>query len=426
MKILQYGDGGARVSLLQEGLRRAGFDSGSIDGLFGRQTEAALRAFQRREALPADGLAGTRTQAALHPWYVGFLRHRVRSGESLWRVAQLYRSSLLALETANPGLDPFSLRAGQELIVPLPFPVVPENVPMSAELCAYCVEGLAARYPFLKSFRWGESVLGRPLWGLRWGEGARRVFYNAAHHGNEWITAPLLLQFAEALCGAFAAGGGLFGVEAAALWEKATIELAPLVNPDGVDLVTGALEDAAVVQEAAALAAAYPAVPFPSGWKANIRGVDLNLQYPANWEEARAIKFAQGYTQPGPRDYVGEAPLSAPESRALYHHTLTFEPERILAFHTQGEVIYWKYLDYEPPGSRELARRFSAVSGYAYEETPYASGFAGYKDWFIERFNRPGYTVEAGLGESPLPLSQLPEIWQRCLGILVLCAWENA
>lgn len=425
VKILQYGDGGARVSLLQKGLRRAGFEPGNTDGLFGRQTEAALSAFQRREGLPADGLAGARTQAALRPWYTGYLIHRVRGGETLWRIAQLYRSSLLAMETANPGLDPYALRPGQELTVALPFPVVPEDVPMSAELCAYCVEGLTARYPFLQRFRWGESVLGRPLWGLRWGEGPRRVLYSAAHHGNEWITATLLLNFAEELCAAYAAESGIFGVEAEALWNKATIELAPLVNPDGVDLVTGAMEDAAILREVAALAAAYPTIPFPAGWKANIRGVDLNLQYPANWEEARAIKFAQGYTQPGPRDFVGEAPLSAPESRALYHHTLGFDPERILAFHTQGEVIYWKYLDYEPPGSRELAQRFSAVSGYAHEETPYASAFAGYKDWYIEHFNRPGYTVEAGLGENPLPLSQFPEIRQRCLGIMTLCAWED-
>jgi len=425
VKILQYGDSGARVSLLQKGLQRAGFDPGNVDGLFGLRTQAALRAFQRREALPADGLAGERTRAALRPWYTGYLRHSVRSGETLWRIAQLYRSPLQALETANPGLDPYALRSGQTLVVPLPFPVVPEDVPMSHELCAYCVEGLTARYPFLTGFRWGESVLGRPLWGLRWGTGARRVFYSAAHHGNEWITAALLLRFAEALCAARAADEGIYGVEASALWARATIELAPLVNPDGVDLVTGAIEDAAIVQDAAGLAAAYPAIPFPSGWKANIRGVDLNLQYPAGWEQAREIKFAQGYTQPGPRDYVGEAPLSAPESRALYHQSLAFDPARILAWHTQGEVIYWKYLDYEPAGSRALAEKFSAASGYAYEETPYASGFAGYKDWFIERFNRPGYTIEAGLGENPLPLSQLPEIWQRCLGILVLCAWED-
>ena len=40
--------------------------------------------------------------------------------------------------------------------------------------------------------------------------------------------------------------------------------------------------------------------------------MDLNLQFPANWEEARRIKFSQGYTKPAPRDYVGEGPLTEP------------------------------------------------------------------------------------------------------------------
>ena len=54
------------------------------------------------------------------------------------------------------------------------------------------------------------------------------------------------------------------------------------------------------------------------------------------------------------------------------------------------------------------------------EETPYASGHAGYKDWFIQDFNRPGYTIEAGLGENPLPLSQFDTIYRENLGILTL------
>ena len=54
------------------------------------------------------------------------------------------------------------------------------------------------------------------------------------------------------------------------------------------------------------------------------------------------------------------------------------------------------------------------------EDTPYGSGFAGYKDWFILEFNRPGYTIEAGRGENPLPLAQLPEIYQENEGILTL------
>ena len=54
------------------------------------------------------------------------------------------------------------------------------------------------------------------------------------------------------------------------------------------------------------------------------------------------------------------------------------------------------------------------------EDTPYASGFAGYKDWYIKVFARPGYTIEVGLGENPLPLSQFDSIYERNLGILTL------
>ncbi len=91
-----------------------------------------------------------------------------------------------------------------------------------------------------------------------------------------------------------------------------------------------------------------------------------------------------------------------------------------MAYHTQGNTIYWKYLDYEPPRSREIAERFAALSGYAVEETPYASGHAGYKDWFIQDFDRPGYTIEAGLGENPLPISQFDSIYQDNVQMLAL------
>ncbi|MDO5557269.1 MAG: hypothetical protein Q4G05_03395 [Clostridia bacterium] len=60
------------------------------------------------------------------------------------------------------------------------------------------------------------------------------------------------------------------------------------------------------------------------------------------------------------------------------------------------------------------------VSGYEIENVPYNSSFAGYKDWFIQNYNRPGYTIEAGIGENPLPISQFTTIYRDNIGILVL------
>ena len=145
----------------------------------------------------------------------------------------------------------------------------------------------------------------------------------------------------------------------------------------------------------------------------------MNLQFPAGWNMAKQIKYNQGYTKPAPRDYVGATPLSEPESIAMYNFTRTHELQLILAYHTQGKVIYWRYLDYNPVNSHEIGKYFSEVSGYRLEETPSASGYAGYKDWFILEYDKPGYTIEAGLGTNPLPMSQFEKIYRDNIGILL-------
>lgn len=422
MKILKYGSRGSEVQLLQLALNRAGYGPLAKDGVFGQATGAALRAFQAGSGLTPDGVAGRLTHAALYPWYTGYVSHTIRPGDTLYRIAEQHGSSLRAVIAANPGLDPLFLPVGGRVVVPLSFSVVPTDIDWSSALAGYAVRGITARYPFVADSEYGRSVMGKPLRYLGMGNGGNTVFYNAEHHANEWITTPLLLKFAEELARAYVFGGTLYGRDASEIFEKARIYIAPVVNPDGMDLVTGAMDYGDYYARAIEISADYPEIPFPSGWKANITGTDLNLQYPAGWEEAKRIKFEQGFTGPAPRDYVGTAPLSAPESRALYDLTLRLDPALTLSYHTQGDIIYWKFLNYEPPRSRELAECFARASGYEISETPYASGFAGYKDWFIQRYNRPGYTIECGQGENPLPLSQFDSIYADNVGILVLGA----
>lgn len=297
--------------------------------------------------------------------------------------------------------------------------IVPTDVKYTYDIMANAVRRLLEKYPDLEAGTIGRSVMGKDILYLRLGTGPLQVCYNASFHANESITTPVLLKFAEQMMQAYADGTDIQGVVPRLLFEACTLYLVPMVNPDGVDLVNGALTRGESYQYARRIAAQYPDIPFPDGWKANIEGVDLNLQFPAGWELAKEIKFAQGYNRPAPRDYVGMAPLTAPESRAMYVFTREHDFQLIIAYHTQGEVIYWKYLNYEPENSYRIARYFSQVSGYQVEETPRASGYAGYKDWFIEAYDRPGYTVEAGLGTNPLSMEQFAKIYSDNLGILL-------
>lgn len=254
---------------------------------------------------------------------------------------------------------------------------------------------------------------------MQLGLGDTKVLLTGGHHANEYITSMLCWELIEGYMEAVECGGSFGGKNAAALFENAMLYVVPMVNPDGIDLVTGAITpDEPEYRAARAIAADYPELPFPSGWKANLQGVDLNLNYPAGWERARQIKASRGYGAPAPRDYPGERPLDQPETSALAAYTCCIRPELVLAYHTQGSVIYHTYDGVCLPCADALARELAAASGYALEPVPPESANAGFKDWFLERFRRPGFTVEAGLGENPLPLSQLDEMYARNAPIL--------
>lgn len=301
--------------------------------------------------------------------------------------------------------------------------IVKTDVPTTSTLCNETIEELTRTYPFCRSEILTTTAFGRQIRTLVIGNGPRKVLYTASHHANEWITTPVILKFVEDFAEAITQEGEIFGVNARQLADAVTIYTVPMVDPDGVDLVTGDIEPGELPYVAAVrLSENYPTIPFPDGWKANLLGVDLNLNYPAGWLQAREIKFSQGYTEPGPRDFVGRAPLNQLETRALAGYTEYLDPELVLAYHTQGRVIYWQFGGIEVPEAEELGARLAQVSGYALSDTPFESSFAGYKDWFILNFRRPGYTIEVGEGVNPLPLAQFDQIYRDNLGILVTAA----
>ncbi|RUT38792.1 peptidase M14 [Paenibacillus anaericanus] len=280
-----------------------------------------------------------------------------------------------------------------------------------ADLVDQC-EHLLSKYDFLNKEVIGTSVLGKPIVALILGTGYEQVHLNAAVHANEWITTPLLLRFIEELAQDISLEGTVDKEWEAKDWlEKVTIYAVPMVNPDGVDLSQdGIPTDCPFANE---LEKWNGGDHDFSRWKANIRGVDLNDQFPAYWEEEVARRGTSG---PASQDYGGMKPLCEPEAICLAEFTRARSFDRVMSLHTQGRELYWNYRDMEPSGAEEMATRIAAAGEY--QAIKLSGSDAGYKDWFISEFRRPGFTLEAGEGVNPLPPEQFEGIYEEVAPIL--------
>lgn len=63
--VISQGSRGDTVKLIQKKLKRWGYYNGSVDGIYGAQTKAAVKYFQSKNGLVADGVVGEKTLAAL-------------------------------------------------------------------------------------------------------------------------------------------------------------------------------------------------------------------------------------------------------------------------------------------------------------------------------------------------------------------------
>jgi len=420
-RILRQGSVGTDVMEIQALLKKIGYNPGAIDGIFGANTKAAVMAFQRDNGLVPDGIIGPQTYRVLTPLLLGYSIYYVRPGDTFWNIARRYYTTVQKIITANPGINPSNLSIGQRLIIPYGIDVVDTNISYTYEIFERDILGLKARYPFIETGVAGVSVLGRNLYYIRLGTGRNQVFYNGAHHALEWITAPLLMKFIENFLKAYTDGGNIRGYNLNSIWNQSSIYIIPMVNPDGVNLVLNGLSpDNPYYRQL--ISWNNGSTDFSRNWQANIRGVDLNHNYPAKWEESKASEAQYGIYGPGPTRYSGPYPLSEPETQAVAAFTTSHDFRLVLAYHSQGEVIYWDFDNLATAEARRIGELLAQVSGYQLAETYGIASYAGYKDWFIQEYRRPGYTIEVGRGTNPLPISQFDTIYNNNEELLLLAS----
>jgi g-D-glutamyl-meso-diaminopimelate peptidase len=420
MRTLRLGMTGTDVMEIQAMLLKTGYNPGAVDGIFGQETQDAVIRFQKANGLNPDGIIGPATYAAMMPYLLGFTVYTIKDGDTFYNIARRYQTNLTLLIMANPDVNPNNLQIGQQINVPFRFNVVDTNIDYTYEVLQRDIEGLKVRYPFLETGSAGKSVVGRDLTYIRLGKGPNQVFYNGSHHSLEWITSPLLMKFVEEFSRAYSTGETLsYGYNPQNIWNSSSIYIIPMVNPDGIELVLNGLSpdnpnysDLILWNNGS--------TDFSTVWQANNHGVDLNHNYNAAWQLSKDAEEQYGITGPGPTRYGGTAPESEPESKAVADFTRAHNFRLVLAYHSQGELIFWDFMNLAPPEGRIIGEQFQRASGYTLAETEGIASYAGYKDWFIQDYRRPGYTMEVGKGKNPLPISQFDQIYSDNLEVLLL------
>ena len=245
----------------------------------------------------------------------------------------------------------------------------------------------------------GKSLCGREIFAVNIGDSPAPALIAAGFHGMEYLTVSAALHFAS---------------ECAENPPCRGVTIVPCVNPDGVEI--------ALHGEGAACR--YRRFVRQTGsacrWQANARGVDINHNFNADWQNVKRRERAAGIIKPAPTRFGGFFPESEPETRALTRLCRRQAFSRVLALHSQGREIYWDFGGCTPPGCLPLAEKMAAAGGYRVASPePMATG-GGFKDWFIKEFRRCGFTVEMGLGKNPLPLSDFEKEYPRVREIFLV------
>lgn len=204
------------------------------------------------------------------------------------------------------------------------------------------------------------------------------IIVQAAIHAREYITAYLSLYLAED----FKRRG-----------KRGKIFFIPIVNPDGVKIASD--KD-----------------PL---YKANGRGVDLNVNFDADWGTGD-----KNVNVTGAENYIGEFPFSESETRALRDFTLLVRPDATVSFHSKGEEIYYGFKENADYKDEKIAKALGDATGYAVKKSINSAG--GYKDWCVNSLKIPAFTIEVGSDELSHPLKKdaLKDIIEKTRDTLII------
>ncbi len=281
---------------------------------------------------------------------------------------------------------------------------------------------LCTAYPDIVRFEiLGQSADGRNIYQIIFGnpKAQRAAFIQASIHGREYMTTQLVMDMLAEYAANYHTGNFL-GVPYEVLFEQMCFYIIPMSNPDGVTISQYGEVGILQAENLAMVRNAFQWEPekksdyadYLAKWKANARGVDINRNFDAGWENLNQ-KIV-----PSAELYKGCVPESEPETQILAGAALQRRFDCVINYHARGELIYFDAAGNTAEMSscsQALAVIANQINGYRMVNCQDSSAvvLGGFGDWMMLKQGVPSITIEIGKGTCPLSQAEYPEIWNR-------------
>lgn len=298
-------------------------------------------------------------------------------------------------------------------------PVVPVTDRYSYDRMVQDIQTLQSRYSGkMQTNVIGTSLDGRSIYEVILGNpnAEKHILIHAGIHAREYMT-PLLVMKQLEYGLAFYESASYDGQPLSNILNHVAVHFVPMANPDGTSLSEFGISAIRSEELKREISQCYAndveqgrtSMAFDrylNYWKANARGVDLNQNFPADWEQVSSTPA------PSYATYRGPSALSEPESQALANLANSRIWAATISYHSMGNVIYWDYAGNRvQQQSGELATIIAANTGC---RPAGSSGHGGFKDWVQIKDNPiPSLTIEVGRVACPMPVSEFEDVWYR-------------
>lgn len=240
--------------------------------------------------------------------------------------------------------------------------------------------------PQIDCFLYGKSYLGRNLYAFHKGSyNGNQLLITGGMHAREYISSLVVCK----LCEEYDMSEGCYFL--------------PFTNPDGTALCINGIESVSNEEMEKLLLRLNNYSTDFSLWKANARGVDLNVNFDAMWGESKFTK-----NLPSSSGFLGECACSEIENINLLDFIKDKNITMSLAYHSKGEVVYYGFEKLSKNAltkSKNIAKFLAKSLHYIAVKSVGSTG--GLSDYLSYKLNIPSFTIELGSDNLSHPIGEI-------------------